>query len=320
LIKSDNIIKVTPNDPLTASAIVGAMMDVDPNHPVTKHFSVVYWSKDMQDFEHELIQPRYLEKIISWGGALGGINSTLNHGNLQASGIDVIALGPKFSISILGREAFQSSAEIEQVAKRTAKDAGSFNMESCGSSRFHFVQASLGQAMEYARRLYDHMQHQDPSLSAMPKNFPADLRDEINATRAQDDFYYVVGGDRNEGAVVVSLTGELPDFFPMHKVVVVIPFDDPLQLVDRIHPSTQTVGIYPETLKQPLRDLLVARGVCRFISIGHTVDYSIGGPFNSYEIMRRACRWILDESYPSQWELPGFYLRKAWQILKHHIL
>ncbi|MBK7318862.1 acyl-CoA reductase [Candidatus Villigracilis affinis] len=115
LIKSDNIIKVTPNDPLTASAIVGAMMDVDSNHPVTKHFSVVYWSKELQDFEHELIQPRYLEKIISWGGALGGINSTFNHGNLQASGIDVIALGPKFSISILGREAFQSSAEIEQV-------------------------------------------------------------------------------------------------------------------------------------------------------------------------------------------------------------
>jgi hypothetical protein len=319
LIKSDNIIKVTPNDPLTASAIIGAMMDVDPNHPVTKHFSVVYWSKELQDFEHDLIQPRYLEKIISWGGALGGINSTLNHGNLQASGIDVIALGPKFSISILGREAFQSSAEIEQVAKRTAKDAGSFNMESCGSARFHFVQADVDQAQEYARRLYDHMQHQEPSLSTMPKNFPVDLRDEINAARAQDDFYYVIGGDKQEGAVVVSLTGELPDFFPMHKVVVVIPFDDPLQLVDRIHPSTQTVGIYPETLKQPLRDLLVARGVCRFIYIGHTVDYSIGGPFNSYEIMRRACRWILDESYPSKWELPGFYLRKAWQILKHHI-
>ncbi len=53
--------------------------------------------------------------------------------------------------------------------------------------------------MEYARRLYDHMQQQDPSLSAMPKNFPADLRDEINAARAQDDFYYVVGGDRAGG-------------------------------------------------------------------------------------------------------------------------
>ncbi len=320
LIKSDNIIKVTPNDPLTASAIVGAMMDVDSNHPVTKHFSVVYWSKELQDFEHELIQPRYLEKIISWGGALGGVNSTLNHGNLQASGIDVIALGPKFSISILGSETFKSSEEINRVAKLTAKDAGSFNMESCGSSRFHFVQASPGQAMEYARRLYDHMQLQDPGLSTIPKEFPSDLQHELQAARAQDDFYYVVGGDKQEGAVVVSLTGELPDFFPMHKVVVVIPFDDPLQLVDRIHPSTQTVGIYPESLKQPLRDLLVARGVCRFISIGHTVDYSIGGPFNSTEIMRRAGRWILDESYPSKWELPGFYLRKAWLILKHHIL
>jgi len=100
--------------------------------------------------------------------------------------------------------------------------------------------------------------------------------------------------------------------------VIVVPFTgDPLQIVDRIHPSTQTVGIYPESLKEQLRDPLVARGVCRFISIGHTVDYAVGGPFNSYEILRRACRWVLDELYPSN--KPWFYLRKAWHILKHHI-
>jgi hypothetical protein len=320
LIKSDNIVKVAPNDPLTAWAIVGAMMDVDPNHPVTKHFSVVYWPKDMLEFENELIQPRYLEKVISWGGALGGVNSTLNHGSLQASGIDVIALGPKFSISILGSEAFKSYEDIERVAKLTAKDAGSFNMESCGSARFHYVQATPVQAKEYARRLYMHMQKQDPALSTIPKNFPTNLHDELNAARTQDDLYFVVGGEKGEGAVVVSLTGDAPDFFPTHKVVVVIPFSgNPAQLADRIHPSTQTVGVYPESLKDQLRDVLVARGICRFISIGHTIDYAIGGPFNSYEIMRRACRWILDESYPSKWSLPWFYIRKAWQILKHHI-
>lgn len=320
LIKSDNIIKVAPNDPLTAWAIVGAMMDVDPNHPVTKHFSVVFWSKEMQEFENELIQPRYLEKIISWGGAMGGVNSTLNHGSLQAAGIDVLALGPKFSISILGREAFHSVEKIDHVAKLTAKDAGSFNMESCGSARFHYVQATPEQAQEYARRLYWHMQVQDPALSTVPKSFPIELCDEISAARSQDDLYYVVGGEKDEGAVMVSLTGELPDVFPTHKVVVVVLFDgDPKQLADRIHPSTQTVGIYPESLKEELRDVLAARGVCRFISIGHTIDYAIGGPFNSYEIMRRACRWVLDESYPSKISLPGFYLRKAWQIFSHHI-
>jgi hypothetical protein len=274
----------------------------------------------MPEFENELIQPRYLEKIISWGGALGGVNSTLNHGNLQASGIDVIALGPKFSISILGTDAFRTDAEIERVTKLTAKDAGSFNMESCGSSRFHFVQATPDQAKQYAKQLYLHMQNQDPALSAIPKNFPTELHDELDAARTQDDLYYVVGGEKNEGAVVVSLTGDAPDFFPTHKVVVVIPFSgDPAQLADRIHPSTQTVGIYPESLKDALRDALVARGVCRFISIGHTIDYAIGGPFNSYEIMRRAVRWILDETYPSKISLPLFYLRKAWQILTHHI-
>ena len=30
-----------------------------------------------------------------------------------------------------------------------------------------------------------------------------------------------------------------------------------------------------------------------------------------------ACRWVLDESYPSN--KPWFYLRKASHILKHHI-
>jgi hypothetical protein len=164
------------------------------------------------------------------------------------------------------------------------------------------------------------MQVQDPSLSTFPKSFPIELRDEIIAARSQDDLYYLVGGEKDEGAVVVSLTGELPDFFPTHKVVVILPFDcAPSQLADRIHPSTQTVGIYPESLKDELRDVLVARGVCRFISIGHTVDYAVGGPFNSYEIMRRACRWVLDESYPSKISLPWFYLRKAWQIFSHHI-
>jgi hypothetical protein len=318
LIKSDNIIKVAPNDPFTAWAIVGAMLDVDPNHPVSRHFSVVFWPKDMPDFENELIQPRYLEKIISWGGAMGGVNSTLNHGNLQAAGIDVIALSPKFSISILGAEAFQTPDTIDRVASLTAKDAASFNMESCGSARFHFVQATAEQAKEYARRLYWHMQVQDPALSTFPRFFPTELRDQVEAARGQDELYYVVGGEKNEGAVILSLTGEMPDFFPSHKVVIVIPFTgDLLQIVDRIHPSTQTVGIYPEFLKEKLRDPLVARGVCRFISIGHTVDYAIGGPFNSYEIMRRACRWVLDESYPPN--KPWLYLRKAWHILKHHI-
>jgi hypothetical protein len=318
LLKSDSIVKVAPNDPFTAWAIVGAMMDVDPNHPVTRHFSVVFWPTDIPEFENELIQPRYLEKIISWGGAMGGVNSTLNHGSLRTSGIDVIALGPKFSISILGTDAFQTPDTIDRVASLTGKDAGSFNMESCGSARFHFVQATADQAKEYARRLYWHMQVQDPALSTFPRFFPTELREQLDAARAQDELYYVVGGEKNEGAVVVSLTGEMPDFFPTHKVVIVIPFDgDPRQLVDRIHPSTQTVGIYPEFLKEQLRDPLVARGVCRFITIGHTVDYAIGGPFNSYEIMRRACRWVLDESYPSN--KSWFYLRKAWHILKHHI-
>ena len=109
------------------------------------------------------------------------------------------------------------------------------------------------QAKIYAEFLYHYMQRQNPALSATVKNFPHELRESLDAARMLDEYTYVVGGEQDDGAVVVSLTGELPDFFPTHKVVVVVPFEgDPMQIVERIHPSTQTVAIYPESLKDRL--------------------------------------------------------------------
>ena len=49
LVKSDNIIKLPSNDPLTATAILETMRDIDSNHPVIKHFSTIYWKGGDQE-------------------------------------------------------------------------------------------------------------------------------------------------------------------------------------------------------------------------------------------------------------------------------
>jgi acyl-CoA reductase-like NAD-dependent aldehyde dehydrogenase len=68
VLRSDAIIKNPSNDPFTALAIARTMIDMAPDHPVTKHLSVAYWKGGDETIERELYHPRHIEKIVAWGG------------------------------------------------------------------------------------------------------------------------------------------------------------------------------------------------------------------------------------------------------------
>ncbi|MFW9993445.1 MAG: acyl-CoA reductase [Candidatus Odinarchaeota archaeon] len=291
LTKSDNIIKLPSNDPLTATAILETMRDIDKTHPVVKHFSAVYWKGGDQEFERRLVTPFNLEKIIAWGGH----NSIKNIKSLVGPGIDLITLDPKFSISIIGEEAFESDASMIIAAFRAANDSAAYNQEACVTSRTHFVKTTPEKAAMYSRYLYMYMQEQDPSLSTRPKSFPASLKENIDSLRFMEGFYEVIGGEHGEGAVITSLAGEPVEFFPSCKTVNVIPIDDYQEALEMVTVATQTVGIYPESLKDKLMDELVARGVQRFVSLGQAAGGMVGVPHDAMEPMRRACKWIVNE-------------------------
>jgi hypothetical protein len=295
LTKSDNIIKLPSNDPLTATAILETMRDIDRSHPVVKHFSAVYWKGGDQEFERRLVTPFNLEKIIAWGGH----NSIRSIKKLVGPGIDLITLDPKFSISIIGEEAFNTEESIEKAAFIAAIDSAAYNQEACVTSRTHFVKTTPEKATLYSHYLYQFMQNQSPSLSTKPKSFPNNLKDEIESLRIMDDFYDVIGGENDEGAVITSLAGEAVEFFPSCKIVNVIPIEDYQEAIEMVTIATQTVGIYPESLKQELMDRLVSKGVQRFVSLGQAVGGMIGVPQDAIEPLRRACKWIVNEINPS---------------------
>jgi hypothetical protein len=295
LTKSDNIIKLPSNDPLTATAILETMKDIDRSHPVVKHFSAVYWKGGDQEFERRLVTPFNLEKIIAWGGH----NSIRNIKKLVGPGIDLITLDPKFSISIIGEEAFNTEESIERAAFMAAIDSAAYNQEACVTSRTHFVKTTPEKAALYSRYLYQFMQNQSPSLSTKPKSFPSSLKDDVESLRIMEDFYEVIGGKNDEGAVITSLAGEAVEFFPSCKIVNVIPIKDYQEAIEMVTIATQTVGIYPESLKQDLMDRLVSKGVQRFVSLGQAIGGMIGVPHDAIEPLRRACKWIVNEINPS---------------------
>ena len=93
------------------------MIDLDPNHPVTKHFAVAYWKGGDEAVERQIIRPSRIEKLTAWGG----MASMVHIQKYLVPGIELIAMNPKLSISIVGHEALESPAAMADAARGIAR-------------------------------------------------------------------------------------------------------------------------------------------------------------------------------------------------------
>ena len=297
--RCDSIYKLPSNDPLTCTALIQTMIDMDPNHPLTKHNSVLYWKGGDTDFERKFYRPEIIEKIIAWGG----YNSIRHISKYLQPGIDLITLDPKISISIIGREAFQDERSLDIVAQRGAIDIGAFNQEACVNARIMYIQSGTDEVgikklNILGEKMYEALINLPSHVSTTPKIFDENLKDEISGIRLDDEFYRVFGGNENEGAVIVSQFDEPVDFSHRlcSRVVNLVPVDDIENALHSVNSYTQTVGIYPEELKSKIRDFLPFYGVQRVVSLGFASHGSLSTPQDAIEPLRRMCKWITDES------------------------
>ena len=129
--RSDTIIKAPSNDPLTAIAIARTLAEVAPGHAITRHLAVGYWKGGDLTVEEALYQPKNIEKIVAWGG-LASVKHVTRY--IQP-GLELIALDPKRSATIIGAEAFTDEVTMRDVAQRAAVDIGVANQEGCANAR-----------------------------------------------------------------------------------------------------------------------------------------------------------------------------------------
>ncbi len=296
--RCDTIFKLPSNDPLTATALVQTMIDMEPNHPLTKHTSVLYWRGGDTEFEERFYHPDNIDKIIAWGG----FNSIKHISQYLQAGLDLITFDPKISISIIGNEAFQNFQTLQLAAQRAAIDVGSFNQEACLNSRIMYVQSGtsdegIQRLNSFGKMLYSALVNLPSHVSTSPKIFDKTLKDDIDGIRLEEDFYRVYGGKNNEGAVIVSQFDEPVDFSHRlcSRVVNLVPIDNVDTAIQSVNSYTQTVGIFPESLKLQLRNTLPLYGVQRVVSLGFAATASLATPQDAIEPVRRMCKWITDE-------------------------
>jgi len=296
--RSDAIIKIPSNDPYMSTAVARTMIEMAPEHPLTRHVTVAYWKGGDDLFERALYDPINIEKLVAWGG-FSGMRSIRKY---LAPGIDLVALDPKISGSIIGKEAFISESTMLDVAGKAAADVGYMNQGGCMNSKTLFIETGLDpngieRANHFGKLLFDAIQNLPANLSSLHPAFNPDLRSEIEGIRYSDAFR-VIGGKGAEGAVIVSQTEEEVDFSDKLdcRVANLVPVESIADAMRHITVHMQTIGIYPDRLKAELRDECALRGSQRIVSLGRALAANWAGPHDAIEPFRRIVRWLRDDT------------------------
>ena len=101
------------------------------DHPITKHRAVGYWKGGDVAVEEALYQPQHIEKIVAWGG-LASVKHVTRY--IQP-GLELIALDPKRSATIIGAEAFSDEDHPAPGRASGRHRLGVANQEGCANAR-----------------------------------------------------------------------------------------------------------------------------------------------------------------------------------------
>ncbi len=134
LTKNCNIAKMPSGDVVTAAYLAQSYLDVDPEHPITKSTSVVYWPSDEKEILDELMS--FVDCICVWGGkeAVETIRKE------APSKIELLEFGPRRGIQLIAKEAFN---DLKQVSLKAAHDLTLFDQEGCFSPQIGFVEGDI---------------------------------------------------------------------------------------------------------------------------------------------------------------------------------
>jgi hypothetical protein len=290
LVKGASLFKLPSNDLFTAPALLRGISAVAPGHRLEESFAAVYWRGGDASVESVLLRPQFFDKVIVWGGttAVKGVSAYIG------PGLELVSFDPKTSISVIGRAAFADDADLQAIAAAAATDATIHNQDACTASRFQFVEGSLDDVDRFCELLTAELGIERVKAAARSQPVPADLRDEIDGLRNLAPYYRVWGSADGTGMVVRS--EEPVDFYPTGRLVNVVAVPDVKSVLGHLNAATQTVGVYPDALREQLRDDLCSVGVQRVTSLGSAGDTRLGLPHDGFYPLARMVRWGKDES------------------------
>jgi Acyl-CoA reductase (LuxC) len=299
LTRSDALIKTPSNDPLTAIALARTMIEMDSDHPVTRHLSVMHWLGGDERIEMQVFSSTSIDKIVAWGGA-GAIENAARY---VGPGVELVALDPKRSMSLLGARALDGDAGTREAAYLLSRDLGLYNQVGCVNARVAYVETEGVTDPQRQLRLLGQAVYE--SLQTLPLDYsaPVDRLDPRLSKELETASFMgepeVIGKADGRGGVILSEESKPVDFSEIlsGRYLNLVPVVDFSAVLASVTSTDQTVGVWPPMLKEEIAHTLALAGVQRIVSLGGATN-PYGNqtiPQDGIEVLRRMCRWIINE-------------------------
>jgi long-chain-fatty-acyl-CoA reductase len=280
LTKNCNIAKMPSGDVVTAAYLAQSYFDVDPEHPITKSTSVVYWPSDEKRILEELMS--FVDCICVWGGkeAVETIRKE------APSKIELLEFGPRRGIQLITKEAF---SDLRQVTLKAAHDLTLFDQEGCFSPQISFVE---GDIEKYSKSLAESLNEENERL---PKGYcPLSSHAVITNTRLYSEFrgHKVLASEKTEWTIIIVNEPQEIKLHPLGRTIFLVSVKNIKKALDYIGPETQVVAIEPFDKATELRDELTLKGVDRITHLGKMGYFAVGAPHEGMYPLSRMVRWV----------------------------
>jgi hypothetical protein len=284
--KGAPVIKSASDALLSGALLAAAMQRLDPDHPITRHASVVYWQGGDRAVEDVLFSDRAFDRVVVWGSreALTSLAPRLPR-------VKTIFHEPRYGVSMIGREALPRL--IEEAAVLATSDSLIGNQHDCTSSLVHYVEGAEHGVLEYCHALQRVLARWDEQLPhrASPVVQGA-LRRMRRGELLDARWFPNTSGNYITSAVVYTQRSFHLTSHPMGRIVVVRRVDDLSQVLPHLSSAVSTVGIFPEERRIQLRDCVAAAGVSNVHPLGEC-ERSYGGvPHDGMRVLSELVNWV----------------------------
>jgi long-chain-fatty-acyl-CoA reductase len=278
--RNENVAKVPARDPISALAFALALIEVDPDHPITRSTTVGYWRHD------DPVGDRLLDAadtVCVWGGeeAVRSIKRRVR------PNVPVAEYGPRWSASVIDLDAL-CDPDKDRAAYRLAEDVCFYDQEACFNSQRAFVRGDLDGFLPRLRSAF----------AAFAARVPMTVEDVdafANRSSALLDAMYL-GCETSDGgdwAVVVADDPTAIISHPLLRTLYVHPIADLGDVTAHLNATVQTLGVMPWSVTATWRDKWAAAGVDRMVDLGYSriprEGFTHDGTLGLHSFVRIAC-------------------------------
>ncbi|MBL4683925.1 MAG: hypothetical protein JKY37_05005 [Nannocystaceae bacterium] len=284
--KSAAVIK-SPFGATTPGALLTlAMAAAAPDHPITRHMSIVYWPGGDTRVEQRLFAPNAFDRIVVWGApeAVGSVKQ-------RAVFTKVLAFNPRYSVSFVGPEAFQT--DLTPIAIRAVADCLVANQKACIASQVVYVQGDDAQIAAFAQAAANVLAKFDAAAPnpMEPRQIGAIKR--LQRSKFLDAKWWINerDGDFCSGVVVAPRAFDIASH-PMCRLIVIRQVASASECAALMHPGVSTVSVYPNpSAPAGFRNALAARGVSNIVPLGHSGTAFAGQPHDGMLVLSELVDW-----------------------------